>query len=95
MKILNKTEQKAHSQGRKSSEAIQEMLMGYRSTPHPATGYCPYEALMRRNVRTKLDSQAIDPEITRMERQITQQDHQYKCKWQNRRQKTSDHRFKV
>ena len=30
------------------------MLIGYRSTPHPATGISPYEALMKRQVRTKL-----------------------------------------
>ena len=55
MKVLNKTEQIAHSEGRSSNSALQYMLMGYRSTPHPATDYCPYEALMKRNVRTKLD----------------------------------------
>ena len=55
MKVLNKTKQIAHSEGRSSNAAIRYMLMGYRSTPHPATGYCPYEALMKRNVRTKLD----------------------------------------
>ena len=55
MKVLNKTEQIAHSEGKPSVSAIQHMLMGYRSTPHPATGYTPYEALMKRDVRTKLD----------------------------------------
>ena len=33
------------------------MLTGYRSTPHPATGVAPYEALMNRQERTKLDHQ--------------------------------------
>ena len=33
MKVLNKTEQIAHSDGTPSSSAIQYMLMGYRSTP--------------------------------------------------------------
>ena len=37
-----------------SATAIQEMLIGYRSTPHPATGISPDEALMKRQVRTKL-----------------------------------------
>ena len=50
MKVLIKTEQIAHSDGRTSSFSVQYMLMGYRSTPHPATGYTPYEALMKRNV---------------------------------------------
>ena len=48
MKVLNKTEQIAHSDGRTTYSAVQYMLMGYRSTPHPATGYTPYEALMKR-----------------------------------------------
>ena len=49
MKLLNKTEKIAHLQGRNSSNAIQEMLMGFQSTP--------YEAMMNRSVRTKLDYQ--------------------------------------
>lgn len=57
MKLLNKTEQIAHLKGGNGSIAIQEMLTGYRSTPHPATGVAPYEALMNRQVRTKLDHQ--------------------------------------
>ena len=57
MKLLNKTEQIAHLQGGDSNTAIQGMLTGYRSTPHPATGVTPYEALMNRQVRTKLDHQ--------------------------------------
>ena len=55
MKLLNKTEKIANLQGQKSTIAIQEMLTGFRSTPHPATGVSPYEAMMNRTVRTKLD----------------------------------------
>ena len=52
--------------------AIQNMLMGYRSTPHPATGYTPYETLMRRTVRTKLDfPRESQPNISKMEKEIT------------------------
>jgi hypothetical protein len=54
MKVLNKTEQIANIQNKDSATAIQEMLIGYRSTPHPATGISPDEALMKRQVRTKL-----------------------------------------
>ena len=60
MKLLNKTEQIAHLQERSSDMAIQEMLTGYRSSPHPATGAAPYEALMNRHVRTKLDYQTTE-----------------------------------
>jgi hypothetical protein len=51
---FHKTEQIATLQNKDSATAIQEMIIGYRSTPHPATGISPYEALMKRQVRTKL-----------------------------------------
>ena len=57
MKLLNKTEKIAHLHGQNSNIAIQEMLTGFRSTPHPATGATPYEAMMNRPIRTKLDHQ--------------------------------------
>ena len=53
MKTLNKTEQIAHLQGKNKYEranAVQDMLIAYRSTPHPATGITPYDALMNRLV---------------------------------------------
>ena len=75
------------------------MLMGYRSTPHPATGYSPYEALMKRNVRTKLDygSFSISRKYHKMEREITKRDKQYKQKWNNqhRNPKVKKHQFKI
>ena len=99
MKVLNKTEQIAHSDGTPSSSAIQYMLMGYRSTPHPATGYSPYEALMRRNVRTKLDYEetGLSKDYHRMEKEITKRDRQYKTKWdkQSRHPKCEEHNFKI
>ena len=55
MKLLNKTEQRADLENKSTKIAIQELLTGYRSTPHPATGVTPYEAMMNRHVRTKLD----------------------------------------
>ena len=60
MKLLNKTEQISHLQGEDSMITIQDMLTGYRSSPHPATNITPYEALMNRQVRTKLDHQRRD-----------------------------------
>ncbi|MEW8584399.1 MAG: RNase H-like domain-containing protein, partial [Candidatus Thiodiazotropha sp.] len=99
MKVLNKTEQIAHNEGRSSSTAIQNMLMGYRSTPHPATGYSPYEALMRRNVKTKLDYQPLaeKPNIQNMEAEITKRDTEYKKRWgkQHRHPACQEHSFKV
>ena len=55
MKTLSRTEQIAHLQGNDCTIAMQDMLIGYRSTPHPATRVTPYEALMNRQVTTKLD----------------------------------------
>ena len=58
MQTLNKTEQIASLQGKNRLErrnAVQDMLTAYRSTPHPATGVAPYEALKETSVRTKLD----------------------------------------
>ena len=46
MQTLNKTEQIANLQGKTRLErrnAVQDMLIAYRSTPHPATGVAPYE----------------------------------------------------
>ena len=51
--VFIKTKQTGNTDGKPSCSAIQGM--GYRSTPHPATGHTPYEALVIRNVRTKLD----------------------------------------
>ena len=99
MKVLNKTEQIAHDEGRKSTSAIQDMLMGYRSTPHPATGYTPYEALMKRNVRTKLDFKSFsgNRDINQMERNITKSDKDYKKDWSkyHRHPVCKEHEFKV
>lgn len=81
MKLINKTEQIANIQHKDSSTAIQEMLMGYRSTPHPATGISPYEALMNIPIRTKLGY--IPRTITKNENlfdYINERDKQYKEK---------------
>ena len=59
--VLNRSEQITHLQGQNSNIATQEMLAGYRSTPHPATGVTPYEALMNRQVRTKRDAEYKQP----------------------------------
>ena len=95
MKMLNKTEQIAHSQRRESQDAIYDILMGYRSTPHPATGVSPYNALMRREIRTKLDHKPRNIQILEMEIQITTNDREYKRKWTTSgcRQKDTQHKI--
>ena len=81
MEVLNKTEPTAHSEGKKRT-AIQNMFMGYSSMPHPATKYSPYEALMGRNVRTKLDYKSLSKRtnIQKMEEEITKKNNKYKKK---------------
>ena len=99
MKVLNKTEQIAHSDGTSSSSVIQYMLKGYQSTQYPATRYSPFEALMRRNIRTKLDYEVptISKDYNRMEKEITFRDKHYKMKWdkQHRHPKCEEKQFKV
>ena len=82
MKVLNKTEQKAHNDVTSSSSAIQYMLMGYRYRPHPGTVFSPFEALINRNVRTKLnyETPTISQDYNCMKKEITFRDKQYKMK---------------
>ena len=81
MKLLNKTEKIANPQGQKSTIAIQEMLTGFRSTPHPATGVSPYEAMMNRTVRTKLDWRGKETDLRNpKDAKIDRRDKEYKDK---------------
>ena len=75
------------------------MLMGYGSTPHPATRCSPYEALMDRNVKRKMEYEptSISRNYHRMEREITNRDKEYKKKQadQHRRPKCKPHHFQI
>ena len=99
MKVLNKMEQIANLQNKDSATAIQEMLIGYRSTLHPATGISPYEALMKRHVRAKLgyiQRKHNDREITE-EKEINKRDKCYKEKIKHKAENrnTRKHDFKI
>ena len=88
MRTLNKTEQIASLQGKDRLErrnVVQDMLIAYRSTPHPATGGTPYEAKKRATLRIKLDH--IDPEMKNSERDdiINQRDAEYKQRMKQQR----------
>ena len=97
MKILNKTEQIAHLQKEDREIAIQTMLMGYRAAPHPATQTPPYEALMGRPVRTKLDHTTPHQVVKDKDKQINQKDKDYKEKGKKLRENrnTKTHSFVV
>ena len=97
IKLVNKTEQRAQIQKISPIMAIQEMLIGYRSTPHPATGITPYEGMMNRTVRTKLDYEKRISNTSNKEKLINERDRQYKEKVkQNAENKnTKEHTFDV
>ena len=84
MKLLNKTEQRSRLENKSVHVAIQELLTGYRSTPHPATGVSSYQAMMNRQIRTKLDYTERDPVIrNEKENNIKERDKIYKMKIKN------------
>ncbi|CAG2249248.1 unnamed protein product [Mytilus edulis] len=75
------------------------MLVGYRSTPHPATDVPPYEALMKRRVRTKLGyipRTNKDEEIAN-DKKINEKDKSYKdkIKHQAENRNTRKHNLKI
>ena len=53
------------------------MLTGYISTPHLATGVAPYEALVNRQVRTKLDHQTRESSENACDTAINERDERY------------------
>ena len=98
MRLINKTEQRAKIQRISQMTAMQEMLVGYRPTPHPATGITPYEGMMHRIVRTKLDYESRISYEPKNENQVNEQDKQYKEKVikQNAENKnTKEHTFHI
>ena len=62
------------------------MLTAYRSTPHPAMGITPYEAMRGATIRTKLDH--IQPKVQRSEKDDTkdERDAMYKQKMKDNRE---------
>ena len=89
MQTLNKTEQIASLQGKDRLErqnAVQDMLIAYRSTPHPATGVSPYEAMREAVVRIKLDH--VEPHTQKSEKDdsINRRDEEYKQQMKQRRE---------
>lgn len=98
MQTLNKTEQIASLQGKDRLErqnTVQDMLIAYRSTPHPAAGVTPYEAMKGAMERIKLDH--IDPEAKNPKRDdiVNHRDAEYKqrMKQQGEGRKTREGRL--
>ena len=97
IRLINKTEQRAKIQRISPMTAMQDMLVGYRSTPHPATGITPYEGMMLRIVRTKLNYESRISYEPKNEKQVNEHDKQYKEKVnQNAENKnTKEHTFHI
>ncbi|XP_028414535.1 uncharacterized protein K02A2.6-like [Dendronephthya gigantea] len=77
-KLVNKTASIASQEGLDLHEATYDMLQAYRSTPHPATKATPYELLMNRQVRTKLDHFPV--ELSPKDKETRELDASYKKK---------------
>ena len=100
MKVLNKFEQICQLQRKTRDErnmALQELLISYRSTPHPATNVTPYKALMNRDVRIKIDYNDYTNIRSEIDNTIDMKDQSYKTKLQQNRtsQNTKTHNFVV
>ena len=98
MQTLNKTEQIAHLQGKSGPDrnmAVQDMLIAYRDTPHPATGISPYQAMMNRPVRTKLDYTVPRKERSSRDKMMDEKDRQYKEKMADEGGSSKEHNFVV
>ncbi|KAL9982485.1 hypothetical protein ACROYT_G004533 [Oculina patagonica] len=95
MKLLNKTEQIAHLNGRNGNTAIQEMLTGYRSTPHPATGVTPYEALMNRQDHTNRREMYRDASQFKIANALTQDNASEERDEQDKEPTSEDWRDKI
>ena len=98
MKMLNKTEKIAKLQGQDSKQAVTEMLMGYRGTPHPATKCAPYKVMMNRDVKTKLDTNPETETTDELQDEISEQDLKYKSKLgiqTNSKRNVKEHTFVI
>lgn len=95
--MVNKTEQREHAQKVSVKIAMQEMLTAYRSTPHPATGITPYEGMMNRQIRTKLDHHPGKLEKTHDDLYVNEKDRLYKekAKENAENRNTKEHNFEV
>ena len=95
-KLVNKTATIANQEGIDVHEATYDMLQAYRSTPHPAMKETPYELMMNRQVRTKIEhfptaSSPKDKEVRSNDTRYKQQVKQY----HDKRHKAKQHKLEV
>ena len=94
-KLINKTTKIACEEGIEIESAIYDMLQAYRQTPHPATKSTPYEVLMHRQVRTRLEHFPTEVHITQDE--VKKNDKTYKQKrkqYHDKRHRVKTHTIK-
>ena len=95
-KLMNKTTTIACAEGIDLQEVTYDMLQAYRETPYPATGTVPYELLMNRVIRTRLDH--YPTERASRDEEIRRKDSKYKEKlksYHDRRHRAKKHKFKA
>ena len=95
-KLMNKTAAIARAEGIDLHEATYDMLQAYRETPHPATGTAPYEILMNRAIRTRLDH--YPTERASRDEAVRKRDSKYKEKlksYHDQRHRAKEHKFKA
>ena len=98
MQTLNKIERIAHRETTDKFArriAIENMLIAYRETPHPATGISPYQAIRNREIRTKLDYINQNKMKSEEDKKMEDRDASYKMKNKLRRENrnTKEHNF--
>ena len=94
-KLVNKIMTIARHDRTNPDEAIYDMLQAYRSTPHPATKAPPYQLLMNREVRTRLDH--FPTETHQDDKKVRENDSKYKSKckeYHDKRHNTKTHELK-
>ena len=74
-KLVYKIMMIARHNSTKPDEAIYDMFQAYCSTPHPATKLPPYQLLMNREVRTKMDH--FPTETHQNDREVRENDSRY------------------
>ncbi|XP_032241119.1 uncharacterized protein K02A2.6 [Nematostella vectensis] len=95
-KLINKIATIANQEHIDVHEATYDMLSAYRDTPHPATKKTPYELMMNREVRTKLEHFPTDKPT--QDREIRRNDSKYKEQtkmYHDKRHRATKHKLAV
>ena len=76
--------------------AVQDMLMAYGDTPHPATGVTPYEAMLNQPICTRLDHEKPSSTAQSTKDQlIDKHNNQYKERMRKYQRNAKEHEFKL